>query len=99
MEFEDMKVLKDQENKLIGRREISIFLSYEGKTPSRDEIKEGVCKKLSLDPEITDVVKVDQLYGSMASNVKVYCYKDKKAMDMFVKSEEKSKEKEVSNKK
>lgn len=73
-------VKKDFENKLLGRREILCDAVYSESTPSRERIKEEVSKKLNLDPKLTVVVKINQLYGITKSEAAVYSYKNEEAM-------------------
>jgi len=76
----DIIVKKDVENKLLARREILCDAIYSESTPSREKIKEEVVKKLNLDPKLTVVVKINQLYGVTKSEVSVYSYKNEEAM-------------------
>jgi len=76
----DIIVKKDVENKLLARREILCDAIYSKSTPSREKIKEEVVKKLNLDPKLTVVVKINQLYGVTKSEVSIYSYKNEEAM-------------------
>ncbi|MGB9732637.1 MAG: hypothetical protein ACP5P2_01655 [Candidatus Micrarchaeia archaeon] len=76
----DIIIKKDFENKLLGRREIMCDAIYTASTPSREKIKEEVSKKLNLDPKLTVVAKINQLYGMTKSEVLVYSYKDEASM-------------------
>jgi len=73
-------VKKDTENKLLARREILCDAVYSESTPSRERIKEEVVKKLNLDPKLTVVAKINQLYGITKSEVSIYSYKNEEAM-------------------
>jgi ribosomal protein S24E len=81
----EMKVIENRENKIFRRREILIEASYDEKTPSREAVKEAVCKKLNLDPDSTLIVKISQLSGSKKSSIKVQSYSDKEGMKSFEK--------------
>lgn len=81
----EINITKDIENKLLERREIVFTASYVGKTPSKEELKESVCKKLNLNPDTTSIVKIEQRYGSMRSEVMVHSYSEKEAMERFSK--------------
>jgi len=76
----DISIDKQTENKLLGRKEIHFTAKYSGKTPSRDELKEELCKKLNLDPSRTVIVRASQLYGSPSSEVVAYSYESDEAM-------------------
>ncbi len=86
----EINIKSDRENKLFGRREVEFAATYHGsKTPSREEIKEEICKRLSLNPDTTVVIRIDQAYGSTASNVEVHSYSDKETMERLVKKRDK----------
>jgi len=76
----DIIIKKDTENKLLARREILCDAVYSESTPSRERIKEEVVKKLNLDPKLTVIAKINQLYGITKSEVSVYSYKNEEAM-------------------
>ena len=79
----EVSILDDSENKLFDRRELRIKATYEGKTPSRDEIREGVCKKLNLSPDTFDIIRIDQGYGLRESEIVAHSYKSKESMEKF----------------
>ena len=76
----DLKINEDKENKLLGRREISASAAYADKTPGRDEVKEELCRKLSLDPDLVEIRAIRQQYGLRVSDVTAYSYSSKEAM-------------------
>ncbi|MEM0086838.1 MAG: hypothetical protein QW774_03755 [Candidatus Micrarchaeaceae archaeon] len=76
----EIEIKKEVDNKSLGRREIFAEVSYKGKTPSKDEVKEEICKRKNLNPEATVVVKIEQLYGRSVSSVIVHSYSSKEAM-------------------
>ncbi len=79
----EISILDDSENKLFERRELRIKATYEGKTPSRDEIKEGVCKKLNLSPDTFEIIRIDQGYGMRESEIVAHSYRSKESMERF----------------
>ena len=89
----ELTINDDYEDKLFERREISAHAVYEGKTPTKAEIAEGICKKLNLSPDTFQIVRVDQNYGVRTSEVKAYSYKSKEAMQRFAKKEKEKKAK------
>lgn len=89
----DIEVTREKENKLLGRKEIYFTLSYSGnRTPSKDEIKEEICKKLSLKPDLTSVINVSQEYGNSTSQASVYYYSTKEAMERLTRKPKEAKE-------
>ncbi len=95
-----ISVKEDKNNKMLGRREISIEITYSGKTPQRDEIKESACKKLGLNPDATVVVRIDQLFGQQSSVALMHSYESTEAMAAVYrkKKERKAAEKKASAK-
>ena len=89
----EIEISNDKENKLFGRREFSFKITYDGKTPSKEEVKESLCKKLGLSPDLTMIMKVAQLYGSEESRGIAYSYSDKGLFAKLEKHEAKMKEK------
>ncbi len=77
----EIKVDNDKENKLVQRREIRATAHYKGQTPSRDEVKQELCKMLSLKPDASTIVRIGQAYGNMTSSVLLHSYASKEAME------------------
>lgn len=80
----EIKIIEEREEKLFGRKEITFETSYEGRTPSGEEAKQEICKKLGLSPDLTVVIRIDQAYGRGMSTVKVHSYAKKEVMDRLV---------------
>ena len=76
----EIKIERDAENKLMGRKEISFTASYKGQTPTKDEVKVAICKKLNVSPEFTVVVKISPLYGRSEASILAHSYPNKEAM-------------------
>ncbi len=89
----EITINDDKENKLFERRELAVHAAYEGKTPGRAEIAEGVCKKLNLNPDTFQIIRIDQNYGIRTSEVVAYSYNSKESMDKFAKKEKEKKAK------
>lgn len=89
----EISITSESENKLFNRREIRFTASYSGsRTPSKDEVKEEICKKLSLNPDMTVVISINQAYGSNSSEVVVHSYSKKEAMERLVRQPKEKKE-------
>ncbi len=76
----DIKVDRDGENKFIKRREVEATATYSGSTPTREAVKQELCKKLSLNPDATAIVCIGQSYGSMSSHIILHSYQSKEEM-------------------
>ncbi|MDE1851723.1 MAG: hypothetical protein KGH69_03490 [Candidatus Micrarchaeota archaeon] len=76
----ELNVSKESENKLMGRKEIEVGASFDAVTPSRSDVKEAVCKKMGLHPDLVEIVRIDQAYGTKECRVTVYAYDSKEDM-------------------
>ena len=77
----EVKLTDEKENKLLERRELRLWAIYTEKMPTRDEMRQEVSKKLSLDPGTLDIVRIDQVYGLKACEVTAYSYSSKEMME------------------
>jgi ribosomal protein S24E len=75
----ELNIEKEHENKLFERKEIKANASYKAKTPTRAEVKEELCKKKNLDPEMVEIVSIDQEYGQKRCTITAYAYLTKEA--------------------
>ncbi len=80
----EINITSERENKLFHRKEIRFMATYSGsKTPTGEEMREEICKKLSLHPNLTSVIKISQVFGNSSSNVEVHSYSNKETMAVF----------------
>ncbi len=79
----ELSITSNKENKLLGRREIGFNVVQEGSTPSKNEVKAELCKKLNLDPESVIVVKLDQSTGVKQGHGSAHAYPSKEAVEKF----------------
>jgi len=79
----EIKITKDETNSTTGRREVQVYVLQDDKTPSKEDIKKEVCKKLSLGPDLTVVVKVDQKFGTKQSIATLHAYKDQASLNAY----------------
>ncbi|MGC8649095.1 MAG: 30S ribosomal protein S24e [Candidatus Micrarchaeia archaeon] len=82
----ELKAIKDENNNIIKRREIELYVLQDDKTPSKDELKKEVCKKFNLNPETTVIINVNQQFGMKRSKVYVHSYQDKETLNKFEQS-------------
>jgi small subunit ribosomal protein S24e len=80
MEFE---ITSNTDNKLLKRKEIKFHVSQDASTISREEITREICKKLSLNPESTIVVRIDQGFGSKESSGIAHSYENKDLLNKY----------------
>ncbi len=81
----ELTIVSNAENKLLGRREIRASAPSTDKTPTKDEVKEEICKKLSLDPSLVEIREIKQQYGLRVSDIILYSYSSKEIMEKSAK--------------
>ncbi len=81
----ELKIISNDENKLLGRKEIKASAVSTDKTPTRAAVMEELCKKLSLDPALVEIREIKQQYGYKVSSILAYSYSSKEVMDKSVK--------------
>jgi ribosomal protein S24E len=70
----EIEITNDRKNALLGRREIDFYIIEDDRTPSKEEVKTELCKKLSLSPESTIIVRIDQSFGVKRSSGSAHSY-------------------------
>jgi len=86
-----LKIIKEKENPLFGRKEISFEISSET-TPMHKEVLDNISKKLSVPEENIKIKKISGRFGSKNFIVDTNIYISKEEKD---KTEKKSKKKNV----
>ncbi len=80
----EINITSERENKLFHRKEIRFMATYPGsKTPTGEEMREEICKKLSLHPNMTIIIRIRQIFGSSSSEVEAHSYSKKETMEAF----------------
>ncbi len=81
----DLKVANENDNKIIGRKEIEFYAVQDDRTPSKEEVKQELCKKLNLSPDNTIIVKLDQAFGMKRCHGMAHSYANQEALKKFEK--------------
>lgn len=68
----DIKTKTD--NQLLGRKEIEAEVSYTGATPSRADLKQAICGKVGVNPDMSVVREVQTTYGKQMAKVVLHTY-------------------------
>ncbi len=87
--------MKEEELKLLNRKEISVDIDFSGITPKKDEIKKRLANSLKVDEELVVVKKIVQRYGGNKIKVFARVYKDKNSLDKIETIKKKKKEKKA----
>lgn len=75
MDVKDVKSSKI----LLPRKEVSVFVAYEGATPSRKQLKHSVADKVKAKEDMIIIRHIYTKYGSKEAEVIAYVYEDEKA--------------------
>ncbi len=78
-----IEISENIEEKLFGRRRISFAAGFSGATPSKDEIRTELSKKLNLAPDLTVITNVTQVYGQRACKGSARSYSSRELMERF----------------
>lgn len=76
----NIQVITDEKNPLFKRREITLKLGYEDKTPSRLEVRKEVAKNLGAKEELVVIKRVIPDYGTPAAKCEINVYDDEKSL-------------------
>ncbi len=75
-----MEVIKEFENKLLERKEVTVRLDSTSSTPSRNDVKEQIAKKFKVKADQIIVQNINSRYGNYSTEAQVYIYKSKDAI-------------------
>ena len=92
-----MKVIKENDNKLLNRKDVVAHFVHEGVTKSRAEIKSELAKKYKADEKLIIVREIKTHYGNRNFDVTAMIYNDEKSLKLiannhFIKRNETKKE-------
>jgi len=81
----DFNILEKKENLLIERKEIRFEVSYAGVTPSFEDVRKELVKKLKSDEKLTVLDAVHQQYGAHKAKGYAKVYDNEAAMKVELK--------------
>jgi len=79
----ELKITANTENKLLNRKEITFMVEQDNSTAKRDELTKELCKKLSLNPDSTIIVRIDQGFGRKESSGVAHSYQSKEQLEKY----------------
>lgn len=77
----DIEILNKKPEQLIKRTHFEAKVVFEGKTPSRIEMKKDLCTKLGSKDNLTIIRKIINDYGSERAKLNGYIYDDEATMN------------------
>ena len=81
----DIKILKEKETALLSRKRITTEIHFDGATPKKDQIKQGIADKLKCDVNNVEVRHVYTAFGERKAKAIANIYDDPKVMTKVVK--------------
>lgn len=75
----DATITSTKENTILGRKEISVKVSFDKGTPNRKEIKDSVCGKLGANPDTVVLREVKSEFGMKRISAVFHVYPTKEA--------------------
>jgi len=83
MPVSNVAIVKQSDNRLIGRKEYVLRVDYDGGTPSRSELREIIASKLGVNVGRLMIVSVDPSFGSRFSRVIARVYDSEETLKRF----------------
>ncbi len=79
----EIRVEEETSNASIGRKEIKFSILESNTTPSKEAVKQALCKKLNVSPDSTIIVRIDQQFGAKQGKGIAHSYKDAQSLKKF----------------
>lgn len=76
-----VEIVKNVENKLLGRKEVELLIPNTGATLSRDEIKNIIAKELKVKGDFVIINHAGSYYGDTQIKVKAKVYDSKESLE------------------
>ena len=72
----NIEITEKKENQLLGRIEILGNIAFEGKIPSREQVRDSVASQLKADSKLVIVKNIEADYGQHTGKIQVNVYVD-----------------------
>ena len=105
----EINILKERDTPLLSRKRVTLEITFEGATPSREKIREVVAAKLKSDKDLTVIKHIYTRYGVEKCKVIAHIYSNKEDIRKYeekgvlkkheAKKEEKAEKKEEASEK
>jgi ribosomal protein S24E len=73
----NVEITETRDNRLFARKEVEAEVRFDAATPKRAEIKETLCGKLGVNPELAVIRKIGTKFGQKKAHVLLHVYDDK----------------------
>ena len=75
-----MEIMEKRENSLLSRTEVAGVISFDGATPSRQDLVKAISEKLKVPKDMVVIRKVTTAFGSRKASFDANVYKDAAAL-------------------
>jgi len=72
----DIRIIKDNKNSLLNRRELDFIVKYEGSTPSRNDVKNKLAAMLNAPLELLVIQRIKTEFGMQEAKGYAKLYED-----------------------
>ncbi len=79
----DISIIKENELPLLGRRDVTARVAFQGATPGRAQLRGALAHKLNTKEPLVIVRRIATSFGEQASVVEASAYKDAASLDRF----------------
>ncbi|WMW21077.1 30S ribosomal protein S24e [Methanolobus mangrovi] len=76
----DIKIINDKNNALLNRRELDLKVTFDGATPSRNDVRSKLAAMLTVPMGLVIVQKMDNEFGKQELKGYVKIYEDEARM-------------------
>ncbi|MBU0532075.1 hypothetical protein KKB44_01130 [Candidatus Micrarchaeota archaeon] len=76
----NVNIISKIDNKVLERKEIEAEISFDGATPSRNDLKDAISKKVAADVDLTVLREVHSTFGKKTVKVLAHVYSNKETM-------------------
>lgn len=89
-----IEIKEKKENQLLSRIEISGSISFDGATPSNEQVAQGIASQMKVEPSVVMMKKIRNTLGSHKADFTAFVYKSKEELDRIEPKPKKQLEKE-----
>lgn len=75
-----VNITSKTENKALERKEIQAEITFDGPTPTRDELRKAISVKIGADPDLLILREVNGTYGRKSVTVLAHAYSSKEVL-------------------
>jgi small subunit ribosomal protein S24e len=79
----DIKIIKEKNNALLNRRELNLAVTFDGATPSRNDVKAKIAAMLNAPLELVIIQKMDNEFGKQEVEAYIKIYEDAARMNQI----------------